>query len=65
MPIDEQERTKRASEIAVARERVRQQGIALTKETEDLADRYIQGELTSEQFVEAGLKLYLPKAVSH
>lgn len=65
MPIDEQERAKRATQVAVSRERVRQQGIALTKETEDLAERYIQGDLTSEQFVEAGLKLYLPKVVSH
>ncbi len=60
MPIDDQERAERTIQVAVARERVRQQGIALTEETEALAERHIQGDLTSEQFVEAGLKLYLP-----
>jgi hypothetical protein len=48
-------------QIERSRERVRKQGIALTKETEELAQRYIAGELTPEQFVEAGLKLYLPQ----
>ena len=61
MPIDDQERSRRIAQIQQARERVRRQGIALTKETEDLAQRFINGELTQEQFVEAGLKLYLPQ----
>jgi hypothetical protein len=59
--IDEQERSKRRAQVEQARDRVRKQGIALTKETEDLAQRFINGDLTQEQFVEAGLKLYLPQ----
>ena len=61
MPISDHERSRRIIQIEQSRERVRKQGIALTKETEELAQRYIAGELTPEQFVEAGLKLYLPQ----
>jgi Antitoxin VbhA len=61
VPISDQERSRRRAQIEQARERVRKQGIALTKETEELSERFINGELTQEQFVEAGLKLYLPQ----
>ncbi|MBW8830209.1 MAG: hypothetical protein JF606_12380 [Burkholderiales bacterium] len=65
MPIDDQERARRKLEFEFSRERARGKGILLTKETEALAERYISGEFTKEQFVEAGLKLYLPQIRPH
>ena len=59
MPIDEQERARRKLEFEFGRERARRKGILA------LAERYISGEFTKEQFVEAGLKLYLPQIRPH
>ena len=61
MTIDEREKARRREQISQSRERVRLQGIELTPETEELAARYISGELTPEQFVAEGVKLYLPQ----
>lgn len=61
MPIEDEERARRAQIVEATRERAKKQGMSLTKEMEELAELYVQGHLTIEQFAGAGLNLYLPQ----
>ena len=60
--MNDGERFYRKTLVETLQSRIRKEGIAVTEKIEELGARFINGELTTEQFVVEGLKLYLPKA---
>lgn len=65
MPVDDQERAHRKLKFEFGHKRGRRKSIFLIFETEAFVAHCISGEFTSEQFVEAGLKRYLPRIRPH
>ena len=55
--INEQEKARRKAEVDYARGSVRYEGVILCEEIETLNERYINGELTSDEHTKAGLAL--------
>ena len=53
LPLSDEEREWRQRSVASARGSVRLSGFVLDAETEDLARRYVAGELTGDEFAAA------------
>ena len=60
-PMNDEERHYRKTLVETIQSRIRKEGIAVTSKIEELGARFINGEMTTEQFVVEDLKIYLPK----
>lgn len=58
-PISAEEHTARLQSVNFARGSVRYEGFTLSPEVEAINDRYVSGELDSDQHVEAIKALYV------
>jgi len=58
--ISAEERAKRQCAVDFARGSVRFEGFILSPEVEELNRRFIEGELTSDEYVAETLRLYDP-----